>query len=276
MPPRAYTGAAMARPSRESSTTGIAAGRRRVNAAVERVLGARSDPALVVLEGFHALKHALRFDAQVELVVAVEGRALDTLIGAHAPELAERIERLALRIPRADFKRMGAYEPHTGVVAIASRPLYDIAALLELRAGAPVVALEDPRHRGNFGAVVRVAAAAEAAGVVGIGGIDPWHPTSVRGAAGLHFALPVGRASLKQLSASGRPLIALEPHGRRLAPNDLPEGAILLFGSERSGLSEEARAHALGSFALPMRPGVSSLNLATSVAAVLYALRLGR
>ena len=44
---------------------------------------------------------------------------------------------------------------------------------------------------GNMGACVRVAAAADAAGVLTTGGNDPWHPDALRGAAGLHFALPV-------------------------------------------------------------------------------------
>ncbi len=49
---------------------------------------------------------------------------------------------------------------------------------------------------------------------------------------------------------------------------------MLAFGTERYGLSEELRARADASVSIPMRPGVSSLNLATSVAAVLFAWRL--
>jgi TrmH family RNA methyltransferase len=56
----------------------------------------------------------------------------------------------------------------------------------------------------------------------------------------------------------------------------LADGAVLAFGSERSGLTEALLRRADGRFALPMRPGVSSLNLAAAAAAVLYAWRLGR
>jgi len=259
-----------------SSAPGAHRGRREANALIQRVLAARNDSALVVLEGFHALKHALRFQAPVEIVAAVQDGELDALTAAHAPELAAQIDALTVRIARADFKRMGPYEPHTGVVSVARRPRYDAAALLSGDLRGPVVALEDPRHRGNFGAAVRVAAAAEAAGVLGIGGVEPWHPTTVRAAAGLHFALPVASATLGQLQASGRPVVALDPEGEPLQPAAVPAGAVLLFGSERAGLSAQARAIAQATCALPMRAGVSSLNLATSVAAVLYALRLAR
>lgn len=50
----------------------------------------------------------------------------------------------------------------------------------------------------------------------------------------------------------------------------LPPGAMLAFGSERRGLCPALLARADRSLAIPMRPGVSSLNLATAVAVVLY------
>jgi TrmH family RNA methyltransferase len=94
---------------------------------------------------------------------------------------------------------------------------------------------------------------------------DPWHPVAIRGAAGLQFALPVAQV---EDVPGGRPLIAIDPDGEeRAAPRD----AILAFGSERHGLSEDLRRRAAASIRIPMRPGVSSLNLATAVAAVLYA-----
>ena len=37
----------------------------------EKFRSARADPALAVLEGFHPLKHAIRFGAHLEIVVGV-------------------------------------------------------------------------------------------------------------------------------------------------------------------------------------------------------------
>jgi TrmH family RNA methyltransferase len=128
------------------------------------------------------------------------------------------------------------------------------------------VLLEDPRDLGNLGACVRVAAAAGAAAVLTTGTADPWHPDALRGAAGLHYALPVARVDA--VPDGDRPLVALEPAGEPLRA--LPERPLLAFGSERHGLSEELLARAQARVALPMRPGVSSLNLATAVAAILY------
>ena len=59
-----------------------------------------------------------------------------------------------------------------------------------------------------------------------------------------------------------------------IAAAELPARAVLVFGTERQGLSDELLAAADARLAIPMRAGVSSLNLATSVAAVLFAWRL--
>ncbi len=87
--------------------------------------------------------------------------------------------------------------------------------------------------------------------------------------------MPVARLEqLAQLSESGRPLLAIDPDGEALEPSALPARAVLAFGTERHGLSAELLASADARVSIPMRAGVSSLNLATSVAAVLFAWRL--
>ena len=60
--------------------------------------------------------------------------------------------------------------------------------------------------------------------------------------------------------------------GEPLSGGSLPRDACYLFGSERSGLSDAMLARATHTVRIPMRDGVSSLNLATAVAIVLYAL----
>jgi TrmH family RNA methyltransferase len=161
------------------------------------------------------------------------------------------------------------------VIALAERPQVDPAVVLAGARADPVVLLEDPRDLGNMGACVRVAAAANIAGVLSTGSHDPWAPDALRGAAGLHFALPVARVDeLGELRAGERPLLALDPEGEPLDVARLPQRSLLAFGTERYGLSDELLARADARISIPMRAGVSSLNLATSVAAVLFAWRL--
>ena len=227
---------------------------------------ARSDPELVRLEGFHALKHALRFGADVLAAVAEQRPTLDTLVDELAPDLHATLQA---RIEVAPLAGLVARPHPTGVAAVARRPPFDVAALLAAPPGAPIVVLEDPRRLGNVGAAIRVAAAAGAAGVLTTGPADPWDPAAVRGAAGLQFALPVGR--VEPAALTGRPLVAIDPGGSPLGATPLPGGALLAFGTERRGLSSELLERAQTRLRIPMRDGVSSLNLATAVAVALYA-----
>ncbi len=248
-----------------------------------RFRSARRDPALTVVEGFHALKHALRFGAEVEEAVAVDPERLESLAAELAPDLAGRFAPLVETVDAATLAELVPLVPRTGVVAIARRPTVDAAAAFADPAPAPIVLLEQPRNMGNIGACVRVAAAAGAAGLFTTGENDPWFPDAVRGAAGLQFALPVGRlgegrgagadseaAAPPPLPAGDRPLLAIDPEGEPLAPGSLPPRAVLAFGTEREGVSGELLERADARVAIPMREGVSSLNLATSVAIVLY------
>jgi TrmH family RNA methyltransferase len=236
---------------------------------------ARRDPTLAVLEGFHPLKHALRFGARILEVVCSDPGELDRLAGVLAPDLRAELSAMARPVEPSVFAQLAPLAPSMGVLALAERRLIDPSALLADRRPAPVVLLEDPRDLGNMGACVRVAAAADIAGVLTTGGHDPWHPDALRGAAGLHYAVPVARLpQLAALSGLDRPLLALDPDGDPLAPSELPSRALLAFGTERYGISRELSARADARISIPMRAGVSSLNLATSVAAVLYAWRL--
>jgi TrmH family RNA methyltransferase len=234
---------------------------------------ARESDELVVLEGFHPLKHALRFGARVDFVVTHDPEGLLRLARDHAPELEGQIVALSQVLTRKDFRRLGPYEPHTGVVSIARQVRHDANAILADPEAAPVVLLDEPHHRGNLGAVIRVAAAAGAAGVLNTGPLDPWHPVVVRGAAGLEFALPVARLETLPAGVGERTLVVFDPAGDPLEVGAVPPRALLAFGSERRGVGEGLMERADRRLRLPMREGVSSLNLATAVAAVLYGLR---
>lgn len=225
-----------------------------------------------MLEGFHALKHALRFGAEVEVVAALDVEALERMAEELAPDLRGRFRALATAVTEAELALLVPRVPRTGVVALARRPAFEAGQV----GAAPVVLLEDPRDLGNVGAVVRVAAAAGAAAVLTTGAVDPWDPAALRGSAGLHYALPVVRGDERDLGPGERPLLALDPDGDPLDPAALPSNAVLAFGTERHGLTPDLLARADARLRIPMREGVSSLNLATSVAAVLFAWRLAQ
>jgi TrmH family RNA methyltransferase len=249
-------------------------GERARKALIQRFRRARSDPQKAVLEGFHALKHALRFGAEIEAACATDLGEIDALARSLAPDVEAPLRALLEPVPIAVLEALAPVAPDTGVIAIARRPQVDVGAALADPGAAPVVLLEAPAHLGNLGAVVRVAAAAGAAAVLTTGRHDPWHPAALRAAAGLHFALPVAR--IQQVPPTERLLLAIDPEGEPLRSGAIQDGAVLAFGTERRGLSRTLLAAAHRRVAIPMRAGVSSLNLASAVAVTLYAWRLGQ
>ncbi|MCU1624874.1 MAG: rRNA methyltransferase, partial [Frankiales bacterium] len=96
----------------------------------------------VALEGFHAVKHALRFAPDlVRRISATDPAAAVALCEQLAPDvLALFASRLAA----------GSSDHPTGVAGLADRPAEDRAVLA--RRTAPLVVLDDPRHPGNAGA----------------------------------------------------------------------------------------------------------------------------
>lgn len=232
---------------------------------------ARRDARRVVLEGVHALKHAVRFGASLHRVLSPDPDTMLALLAGLAPDVV-----LPVPVERVDedtWRRATRGGLPSPAVAIADRPDADVVAAASRPGAAPVVMLDHPTHLGNVGAVVRVAAAAGAEGVLVTGRSDPWHPTAVRSGAGLQFALPVGRVDA--VPPLGRALVAVDPDGAPFDEVRLPPDAVLAFGTERGGLSDALRADADHAVSIPMRPGVSSLNLATAVAVMLYAGRSG-
>ena len=91
---------------------------------------------------------------------------------------------------------------------------------------------------------------------------------------GLQFAMPVAQST--GLPECDRSLVAVDLGGDTLPDFQLPDRALLAFGTERQGLSQELLELADYRVSIPMENGVSSLNLACSVAVILYHWKMGQ
>jgi RNA methyltransferase, TrmH family len=235
-----------------------------------RFYAAYRNPRLAVLEGFHPARHALCFGARLDVAVTYDPQRLFKLAERLAPESVPGIERVMQVVTRDRFTRLSQRSLSSPLLSICERPDYDMAAVL-LDRTKPVVHLDRPRNPGNVGAVIRVAAAADL-GAVTVSGQDPWSPVAIRSATGLQFALPVERMELA--SSGGRPIVAVDIGFEPLDTTTLSPDSIFVVGGERHGLPASIHRLAQRSVGVPMRPGVSSLNLATALTAVLYSWRI--
>src|SRR4051812_29435230 len=150
----------------------------RQNAIVARYKAvARGDvPGLLLLDGVHLLQDALAAG------VAIEHAAIDLGVVERADisRLVSALRAAGVELVTATAPVMGALSPvrtPAGIVAIARRPERDIADFYKFdRAAAPfVVIANDIQDPGNLGAIVRVAEAGGASGVLATGkSADPF------------------------------------------------------------------------------------------------------
>jgi tRNA G18 (ribose-2'-O)-methylase SpoU len=129
------------------------------------------------------------------------------------------------------------------------------------------VPFQDPT---NVGAVIRSAAAFGVSRVVMLKeAAHPFHHKSVRaaGSAILRVSLLEG-PSIKELVKTRVPLITLSPEGKDIARYKFPTTFGLLPGLEGPGLPESLQ-HGTP-LAIPMEPGIESINAALAAGTALY------
>jgi tRNA G18 (ribose-2'-O)-methylase SpoU len=128
----------------------------------------------------------------------------------------------------------------------------------------------------NVGAVIRSAAAFGVSRVVMLEeAAHPFLPKSARVAGSALFRVPLFKGpSLDEFKVSDGPVVTLSPNGKDIGVYRFPETFCMVSGLEGPGLPENlSEATAL---AIPMEPGVESINaaLATGIALYLWQSRL--
>jgi tRNA G18 (ribose-2'-O)-methylase SpoU len=222
-----------------------------------------------IAEGLHAVKHALRFNAEPKIILAQDKKELIKLSNRLCPDISKKLEQV---IELKYFDKLTDFKIRTKVLGIFYKP----KPTKEIKLSGKTVLLDNPRDLNNIGAVIRVCAAAGIKNLILTGDSNPWNTRAIRAAAGLQFALHIYQADLKQITKLNFPMICFDERGRELSAKlklEIPKDSLLVFGSERDGISEELKLSANNIIRLPMQEGVSSMNLATSVSAALYSLK---
>lgn len=162
-----------------------------------------------------------------------------------------------------------------GLVAVATLEVPD--ARVVLASADLIVACVEARDPGNVGAIVRTADAAGAGGVVLVGDcVDPRNAKAVRASAGSLFHVPVARelvwsAFAQACRDAGLRIVAADAGAAtRHTAADLTQPTVLVFGSEAHGLPVDVLADCDETVAVPMYGRAESLNLAATVAILVY------
>lgn len=217
-----------------------------------------------LLEGFKAIKEAFDSGIILEHVFVDKNKikeyefCKDILIEASEPVL----------------KKISTTDSTPEAVAIGVQKIFDIKDLKNVQ---KVVLLEDIKDSGNLGTILRSAVAFGVDAVVLFGDcVDIYNPKTVRASVGNLWKLPI--VQIKDVETFNKIFkdfnkIATLPRSKNLLKTyniNLP--AVVMFGSEADGLTDELIKLSNDSVKIEMSPKVESLNLATSVSVILYEL----
>ncbi len=265
----------------------------RQNPAVTRFReAARGSGDTMLLDGPHLLAEALGVRLRIDL----------TMVDHEAMERHEEIGRLVREVEDAGGEVvmataavMAAVSPvrsPSAIVALAARPPQNVGRLFATPAPFPgrglsvsrplVVIACDIQEPGNLGAMVRVAEAAGASGLIAAGqSADPFSWKALRGSMGSALRLPIVAQSSADALQTARAYhctiaAAVPRDGRTPEEIDLTGPTALLVGAEGLGLPDDLVELADERISIPMEPPVESLNAAVAAAVILYEARRQR
>lgn len=240
----------------------------------------RGEPGLL-LDGAHLVREAL--DAGVRIVSAIvtpgslEQHDVRTLVA----ELEEqRVEIFS--VSPAVMAAVSPVRSSSAIVAIGQHGR--VAADAPYAVAVPLVVIAcDVQDPGNLGAIVRVAEAGGASGVIAAGrSADPFGWKALRGSMGSALRLPIVRQPLDEQALSQARIhrcriAATAPRdGTPLFRTDLKGPLAILVGGEGAGLPQALLDEADVRVTIPMEPKVESLNTAVAAALLVYEARRQR
>ena len=174
------------------------------------------------------------------------------------------------------FKGFSDTSTSQGVAALFERQRFDLESILE--ADGLVLVLDNVQDPGNVGAVIRLAAGFEAAGVVVLSGSgDPFSPKAIRGSSGAAVSTPIAKTDvasfLEAAQRSNRPIFCMMPDGPAI-DSRVTRNAIIVLGSEGRGVSEQIAKEGTV-VSIPISARLESLNVATAAAIVVWEVTRG-
>jgi TrmH family RNA methyltransferase len=241
-----------------------------------------AEGARLLLDGAHLVADARAAGLTFERV-AVAAARLDG--DSEEARLARALDADGVDVIAAGDSALDVMSPvrsPSGIVAIVRRAPATIAAVC----GAPrafVVIAVDVQDPGNVGAIVRVAEAAGATGVIVCGlSANPFSWKALRGSMGSALRLPIAAGVSAEAALACAPRAGLRTIAAVPRPGSDPDAVrwssavAVIVGGEGPGLSDAIVAACDEQVTIPMTGRVESLNVAVAAAILVYAARRQR
>jgi RNA methyltransferase, TrmH family len=229
---------------------------------------------LFFVEGVRNFVTAVDHNYAIDTVVYSERLLTSPL----ARKLVRRLKRAGIpfaSVSPEQFRAISRAERASGVGAVLHQRVENLQRVVPSEQMC-WAALSQVRSLGNFGSLVRTAAAIGAVGFILLGSnIDPFDPNVVRATMGALFQQRFVRTDAEQLRGWVQQhhvqVVGAAPDGT-VAYDQMryTRPAVLMLGDERRGLSADQRALCQHIVRIPMVAGVDSLNLAVAGSLLLY------
>src|SRR3990167_2697124 len=234
----------------------------------------RASAGQVRLWGRHAVEAALKNPHRVHRKLWATREGIDTLDGELPPGFPVEYANVA------DLARLVARDaPHQGLV-LECEPLEDIFLddVMDAESNRPLLVLDQVTDPHNVGAILRSAAAFNAAAIV----TQDRHAPSETGvlaksASGALEIVPWVRVvnlarALDEMAEAGYWRIGLTGEAEATLADALPAGpVVLVMGAEGEGMRQNIAAHCDALARLPISADIESLNVSNATAIALYA-----
>lgn len=235
---------------------------------------------LFAVEGLRLAEMAAASDWTIRHAIVTE----HAMTGARAKRLIDVLCTCGVRVALvadALFSPLSETDSPQGILLVTERK--QRVSLDEMHAGAygdapPLyIVLDRVQDPGNIGTILRTADAVSAAGVILLrGSADIYSGKVVRATMGALFHVPfavhvTAEALMRFAQEKGMDLLATACDGesRTHFESDLRRPAVIVFGNEANGVSEEI-LRASEHIYIPMRGYAESLNVSAAATAVMY------
>jgi len=230
---------------------------------------ARLESGSFLVEGIHHIGEAVAAGWRIESVLY----APDMLTSDFAWDLISSLEPTPQPVSAQVMESLSGKDNPQGILAVVQQKNIRLNELQQLESAAAIVSPQDP---GNVGTILRTLDAVGADALFLLdGGVQLYHPTTVRASMGTLFWKPVIQTSFDEFVRWSQErdyqLIGTSAHGDVEYQTFVPNPPwILVLGNEQKGLSPDQTNACDLTVSLPMKGRVSSLNLAVAAGVLLY------
>ena len=230
---------------------------------------ARRESRSFLVEGIHHIGEAVEAGWALDSVLY----APELLTSRFARDLVSDLKSIAQPVSARVIGSLASKDNPQGVLAIVRQRHTKLENLKSIGSGVALVSPQDP---GNVGTILRTLDAVGGDALFLLdGGVELYHPTTVRASMGTLFWKPVVQSSFDEFLRWARrrhcQLIGTSAHGDVEYHTFVPQRPwLLVLGSEQKGLSAEQMNACDVTVSLPMRGRANSLNLAVAAGVLLY------